>query len=99
MEIPEREENYYWNVAYALGAGITGVLPIADECGPTEFSHNHRCADWRNGSASQRSQITDRAAPHYQNKTERELNSLVKTRFKFNISLNKFFKTLKKIVS
>jgi len=98
MEISEWEENRYWNVAYAIGSGITGVFPTSYECRTVEFSANNGYSDRRDGNNSQRSQNANSPGHYCQNKTERELNSLVKTKLKFNIDLNKIVEIFKGLV-
>ena len=92
----EREENYYWNVACAFGPGFTGVLSTAYVSRTDKFSLHDRGIDRRGRSIAQRGENGNRAKSAYQNKTEKELNSLVKTKFRFSISLSKIINFFKK---
>ena len=92
----EREENYYWNVACACGTGFPGVLSAAYVSRTDKFSVHDRSIDRRDRSIAPGSENGNRAKPAYQNKTEKELNSLVKTKFRFSISLSKIINFFKK---
>lgn len=98
MDMAERKKNIDRD-GIDTGLSRTGsISPKSVTIKPNSIYFDVRQRDRRIWHDTQGSEKPNRAEPAYENKTEKELNSLVKTRFKFNIPLNKFFKTIKKIV-
>ena len=95
MEMDERKENNYWNVAYAISTGYAGFLPGNADTGANPIHSNSRGSSRRSWRHTQRNQNKSGAA-NYENKTEREINSLIKRRVSINIAINKIVEFIKK---
>jgi hypothetical protein len=96
MEFPERKEDEYWHVAHACNSGLAGVFSSIADKPANRFSKSDSSHDWRLRDDSQRTENANRKGITFENKSEKELNSLVKTKFKFNIQLSKIINLFKK---
>jgi|GEM_PF-1375879 len=98
LEMAEREENNYWNVAYAVSTGHAGFFPGNADTGSDTVHSNGRSSRGRDWRYTQGRKNKNSAAAH-KNKTQKEVESQVDYWLKLDIAINKIIKFIKNMVS
>ena len=97
LEVVKRKKNEYRDGDNVSSSGSESVFPGPNASRTIGFHPNSRSGDRWNWPYSQRNQGLSFSKDVYRNKTEREVNSLLRSKFKVSIAINKivaFFKTL-----
>jgi N-acetylmuramoyl-L-alanine amidase len=97
MEVAERQKNQHRAGGNANSTSHSGFHPEPDAGGTDGVFANTGRTDWRFRPGAQGSQNQTSTAV-FENKTEQEVNSLVKARFTIRIALNKIVELIKKLV-